>query len=283
MPIRNEVRDGRPRVERTGLVEIHDGVTDHFRPYAETAALGHHASRHRGDEPDPELQGGAVGGEGGDTFTDRGRRIVGARPGRRAERLIVFQHAVDRLQGDLAVAERVGHAGVHLGQDQPASGPGLLESGGKHVDLYAEGHLAVAGEGRVQEHGIGWAHRGEEPRYQGESHRQVIEHRIMAHARPDERGLTDDPRVCGEVVFGVELEDPAGLARLRERTNECEGCGRVARNDDAGLGSRRASSRATASSKVIECIASVSQRKVSGKQGRSSLSSGPLISDDRSR
>ena len=75
------------------------------------------------------------------------------------------------------VAERVGHVGIHLGQDQPAAGPGLLDGGGQDVHLDPEGDLAVARRRRVDQDGVGRAHRVEEPGHQRQPHGQVVEHR----------------------------------------------------------------------------------------------------------
>ena len=58
--------------------------------------------------------------------------------GGRGQRFVDLEDTVDRLERDLAGAERVGHVGVHLRQDQAAAGPGLLDGGREHVDLNPE-------------------------------------------------------------------------------------------------------------------------------------------------
>ena len=133
-------------MERAGVVEVHDAVADHFRPYAQVPAGRHHPCRDGGDEPDAELQRRTVGRKGGDAFTDGSRGLLGPCRGGGYQRLVDLDHAIDRLHRDLTRAESVGHLGVHLRKHQPTTGTGLLHCGGEHVDLNPEGDLAVVGQ-----------------------------------------------------------------------------------------------------------------------------------------
>ena len=103
----------------------------------------------------------------------------------------------------------------------------------------------------------------------------------MTHAGPDEGGLADVALVTGKVVLRVELEHAARLECLGEGPDQRERRRRITRDDDPRLRPFSAAIRATASSKVIVRTESVSQSPMPAKQGHWSLSTPPLIRDDR--
>ena len=130
---------------------------------ARLASAGERAQRRIGDLADAELQGGAVSHEVGDALGDRLRVVVAGADGRGREVLLDLDGEVDEVFGQLAVAERVGHVGVQLGDDEPAAGAHMLDGRRQDVHLDPERDLPVVWRGGVQQRHVGGAQRAEQP------------------------------------------------------------------------------------------------------------------------
>ena len=87
----------------------------------------------------------------------------------------------------------------------------------------------------MEQHGVDGASRGEKARHEGQPHGQVVEHRVVAHARPDERCLVDEARLLCDRGLGVELEHAAMFKCLGQCQIERSRRGEVPRHHDARL------------------------------------------------
>ncbi len=145
-----------------------------------------------GDLADAELQGGAVIGERRHVLADHLLRPCGRTRRVSVQGSIDLECEVDLVHRDLAVAKGVGHMGIDLGHDQAAAGSHPLDGGGEDVDLDPEGDVGPMGHRGVDKDRIDRPERVEQARYQGEAHREVLEGRVVAHARSDEGCLVDE-------------------------------------------------------------------------------------------
>ena len=101
----------------------------------------------------------------------------------------------------------------------------------------------------VRQDGVDRARCLEEAWHEGETHWEVVQHRIVTHTRADEGCLADHARMRREVVVGIELEDAAVFARLGQRLHERSRRRQVARHHNPGF---RARERSEPASRLLE-------------------------------
>ncbi len=130
----------------------------------------------------------------------------------------------------------VGIRGLTWATTSPPTTPDRLDGGGQEVHLDTQGHDTVPRRRDMEEHGVGGATGGEQARDEGEPHREVVHGRVVADARPDERGLRHDPRPTGPPLLGVEDEEAARGERPFGHPQQLPRRGEVARHDEPRLG-----------------------------------------------
>ena len=160
--------------------------------------------------------------------------------GRRDEIFLHLDCQVDQILRQLAVTERVGHPRVQLGDDQAAACTHRFDCGGKDVDLDPERDLALAPCRGVQQDHVGGTDRREQPRDEGQAHRQVIQPLAgVAHPGSDERRLEDHAIALGQGRLGGEHEQAVALHRGLQRIEQRPRRGEITAGHDPRLWGRQ--------------------------------------------
>ena len=221
------------RVEGPGAVEEHGAVADQLAPEAQPPPGVQAAEHGVGHRADAGLDARAVLDAGGDELAEPQRGLVGDRLGDRDHRVVDLDAVIDVVHAQDAVAVDERHLRVHLRDDDAAAGAHGFDGAGHDLHLDAHGDPAAARGRRVQDDHVGRAGGAEQPRRQGQPHREVAGSARGAHGRAEEDRLVRDALVRGDAGRGVDAEQGPAVEPGVEEGEQLQRGREAARGDEA--------------------------------------------------